>query len=94
MVYPFASKKATKQHDNDKKFLIKKAKEQFMPAQYKIEASRDYFTEAQPETTTPEVWQIIISDAQTDEMIDSDTGYSTEADALASGNAWLAVHDA
>lgn len=46
---------------------------------------RDYFTEAQPENTMPEVWMVEIVDADTGEVYDFNTGYATEQDAIEEG---------
>ncbi len=61
-------------------------------ATYKYEVSRDYFTEAQPETTAKEVWQVTILDAVTGEMYDTNTGYTTQAEATQAGEDYLATH--
>lgn len=55
---------------------------------YEIRTSRDYFTEAQPENIEDkEIYQVEILDAKTGELYDTDTGYDTEKEARASGEA-------
>lgn len=59
---------------------------------YHYEVSRDVFTEAQPENTTnAEIYEVTIYDEH-NELIDSDTGYTSEALARQSGEDYLATH--